>query len=206
MPHLDPLLLIIASAPLVLTGIGRVGGWYNEEARRIRRGLRKVLKGNADALIVAHGQGRGAALNFATGMLAVAWDAGEWCLIYRIDELVGLELVVDGQVAPLTCTHEHWPREAPAHAREQISLRLIFNDPRHADFVLELWNSQRRDSAQALDEAARWLARVAPLLRRKPPRTPLRLATYRTSLSVRFAWPSAPPRLAVPSTPGIGEG
>jgi hypothetical protein len=209
--------LILGAALLVLVlmlaGIASAGGWYNEEARRIRRGLRKVLKGRSEALIIAQGQGRGAAFNFAAGLIAIAWDAGAWCLIYRIDELLGLEFVVDGRVAWRALGgRPRIPLAAPPQARKQVALRLVFDDPKHAVFFLELWSAahQARRStpgaAQALEEGSRWLARIEPLLRHGPPPPPTRLVSYRTSMSVRFAWPSAPPLLAAAPTRRLGEG
>jgi hypothetical protein len=210
MTHLDSRLLILAAALLVLAGIEVVGGWYNEEARRIRRGLRKVLKGRVDALMIADGQGRGAAFNFGAGVMAVAWDAGAWCLVYRIDEMLGLELVVDSRVVWRAVSGEQRiPLEAPLTALKQVAVRLAFDDPKHAAFFLELWSASRRPrrstsgAAQAIDDGVDWLARVEPLLRHGP--LPL-LAGYRTSMSARFAWPSTPPHIAVSPTPELGEG
>ena len=172
-----------------------------------------MLKGPAEALVIAHGQGRGAAFNFAAGVMAVTWDAGAWCLIYRIDELLGLELVVDSRVVWRAVGGEQRiPLEAPPWARKQVALRLAFDDPKHAAFVLELWSASRRahpstpGAAQALEDALQWITRVEPFVRHGPAPPPPRLASYKTSMSVRFAWPSAPRHVAAAPTPGLGEG
>jgi hypothetical protein len=173
MTELGPFLLLICVAAVALAGLGAAVGWYNEEGRRIRRGLRHVLKGETHALIIAYGRGRGAGFNFTSSTMAVAWDAGEWCLIYRIDELIGVELIIDGQVAGRAFRGEQRrPVDVLGGAEKQVSLRLVFDDPQHADFILELWGSatKRRpvlDAAEAVEEGNRWLARIDAIFRRK---------------------------------------
>jgi hypothetical protein len=173
MTQLGPFLLLIGVAAVALAGLGAVVGWYNEEGRRIRRGLRLVLKGETHALIIAYGRGRGAGFNFTSNTMAVAWDAGEWCLIYRIDELIGVELIIDGQVAGRAFRGEQRrPVDVLGGAEQQVSLRLVFDDPQHADFILELWSAaaKRRpvlDANEAVEEGNRWLARIDAIFRRK---------------------------------------
>jgi hypothetical protein len=174
MSQLGPFLLLIGIAAVALAALGGVVGWYNEEGRRIRRGLRKVLKGETHALIVAHGRGRGAGFNFANNRMAVTWDTGEWCLVYRMEELLGVELIVDGQVAGRAFRGEgRRPLDVLGGAEQQVSLRLVFDDPQHADFILELWSAARSgrrsvDANEAVEEGNRWLARIESVFRRKP--------------------------------------
>jgi hypothetical protein len=53
-----------------------------------------------------------------------------------------------------------------------VRLRLIFDEPRNPDFILDLWlpeDETRKGSmnaAEAIQEANRWIARVESLLRR----------------------------------------
>jgi hypothetical protein len=167
------LLLLLALAGTVVTFLGSAAIWFMDEERRMRRALRRVLKGTPEAAIFARGRGRAAGFNFATGQAVVAWDVGAWCLIYRIDELMGAELIVDGQVVGRAFRGE--VRRAVDQVRgaaEQVTLRLIFDDPRHPDFGLDLWlpgDDLRRvpvTSAKAVQEANRWLARAEAILRR----------------------------------------
>src|ERR1700757_2228796 len=88
--------LALAGAALTLLGGGVI--WSMDETRRIRRSLTRVLGEAPHAMVVARGRGKGVGFNFTSNQVAVAWDAGAWCLIYRLDELVGAELAVDGQV------------------------------------------------------------------------------------------------------------
>ncbi|CAN7360456.1 hypothetical protein LJR219_002098 [Phenylobacterium sp. LjRoot219] len=173
MTQLGPFLVLIGVAAVALASLGGAVAWYNEEARRIRRGLRRVLRGESHAEIIAYGRGRGAGFNFTSNTMAVAWDAGAWCLIYRMDELLGVELIVDNQVAARAFRGEpRRPLDVLDGAEKQVALRLVFDDPQYADFVLELWSAARAsrrgpDAATAVEEGNRWLARVESVFRRK---------------------------------------
>jgi hypothetical protein len=169
----------LAGFALTLAGAGFI--WSMNEGRRIRRSLARVLGEPAHALLIAHGRGKGLGFNFSTNQLAVTWDAGGWCLVYRLEELTGAELAVDGQV--LARVHRGEARRAldiTTGADTQVRLRLIFDDIRHPDFVMDLWlpeDDKRKDAmtaAEAVQEANRWIARVEavlrrPLARRDPP-------------------------------------
>ena len=67
-------------------------------------------------------------------------------------------------------------------AEQRVALRLVFDDPAHPDFTLDLWlpaDAGRGDElppGEAAEEANRWLARIEALLRR-PITTPRRIAT-----------------------------
>lgn len=167
------LLLLLALAGIAVTILGSVAIWLMDEERRIRRALKRVLKGPPEAVILAPGRGRGAGFNFSTGVMAVAWDSGGWLLPYRVDELVGAELIVDGQV--LARVHRGEPRLALDQVVEhaaRVTLRLVFDDPHHPDFDLDLWlagdETRRRASSpsDAVQEANQWLARAEAILRR----------------------------------------
>jgi len=193
MSELARLLLFVAIAGSAVTFLGSLAIWYGDEDRRIRRALRNVLKGEPEGVVVARGRGRGAGFSFATNLMAVAWDRGAWCLIYRLDELMGAELLIDGQVMGRVFRGEG--RRAIDHVwpqAETVTLRLIFDDPRHPDFELDLWvpgDELRRESrspAELVQEANRWLARCEAIVRRPLPPRPA---------------PAAPPAAAPVSTP-----
>lgn len=181
MGELVRLLLSLGLAGLALTLAGAGWVWSMNEERRLKRSLARVLGEPAHALLVAHGRGKALGFNFSTNQLAVAWDAGAWCLMYRLEELVGAELAVDGQV--LARVHRGEARRAldqMTGADTQVRLRLLFDDIRYPDFVMDLWlpeDERRRNAltaAEAVMEGNRWVARVEavlrrPLARRDPP-------------------------------------
>lgn len=184
MTDMARLFLLLGLAGTAVTFLGSLALWFLDEPRRIRRALRRVLKSEPEAMVLAKGRGRGAGFSFQTGLAAVAWEHGNWCLIYRIDELIGAELVVDGQVAARVYRGE--PRRAldqMVSSADQVTLRLLFDDPRNPDFDLDLWlrgDEARRDdwSPQfAIQEANRWLARADAILRRPPAPKPAPVVT-----------------------------
>jgi len=174
---LGPLLLMILLAGAALAILGSFAVMFADEDRRIRRALQKVLKGPPEASVTAPGRGRGAGFSFATGLAAVAWDGGSWCLVYRLEELVGAELIIDGQVMARAYRDEvRRPLDRVSAQASRVTLRLIFDDPRHADFDIDLWvagDDLKRPNASpatAVQEANSWLARTDAILRRARPR------------------------------------
>ncbi len=186
------LLLTVALAGAAVTFAGSAVIWFRDEARRVRRGLRHVLKAEPEALLVAKGRARGVGFNFTDGLAAVVWDAGAWGFLYRVDELMGAELIIDGHVVARVFRHE--PRRAldqvVTHA-SKVTLRLVFDDPHHPDFDLDLWlegDEARRGGgspAERVQEANRWITGCEAVLRR--PQAPRRAAVQPSAPDVR-AW------------------
>jgi len=196
------LLLMLGLAGTAVTFLGSLALWFYNDERRIRRALRRVLRVEPEAMLVAQGRGRGAGFSFGSDLLAVAWDKGAWCLVYRLDEVVGAELLVDGQVAARVYRNEQRRAlEGRVSSADQVTLRLIFDDPRYPDFELELWgrgDENRRDDwspRAAIQEANRWVARVEAILRRPArPRAPAPQAQAAPTLvAAPQARPSPPP-------------
>lgn len=167
------LAMLVGMAGVVLTALGAGVAWWNEEARRLKRALRHVLGADPHALLIAQGRGRGVGFNFANDQLAVAWDGGAWCLVYRVAELVGAELILDGKVLARVYRGEpRRPLDAVSGAEKQVRLRLVFDVPAHPDFDLDLWlpeddaKPRALSATEAVREANRWLARTESLLRR----------------------------------------
>lgn len=207
MSELARLLLFVAIAGTAVTFMGSLAIWYGDEDRRIRRALRHVLKSEPEGVVVARGRGRGAGFSFSTNLLAVAWDRGAWCLIYRLEELMGAELLIDNQVMGRVFRGEG--RRAIDHIAPQaetVALRLIFDDPRHPDFTLELWapgDEQRRESrspAELVQEANRWLARCEAIVRRPLPPRPERQPSV-TAPPTPAPTPPAPATATLAATP-----
>jgi hypothetical protein len=200
MSELARLLLFVAIAGSAVTFLGSLAIWYGDEDRRIRRALRNVLKSEPEGVVVARGRGRGAGFSFSTNLLAVAWDRGAWCLLYRLDELMGAELLIDGQVMGRVFRGEG--RRAIDHVAPQaqtVTLRLVFDDPRHPDFALDLWASgdelrrESRSPAELVQEANRWLARCEAIVRRPLPPRPVAAAPEPAPVAPRPVAPPPPP-------------
>jgi hypothetical protein len=117
--------------------------------------------------------------NFSTNDVAVCWDAGAWGLVYRLDELIGAELVVDGRVeARVHRGEQRRALDRMSGGDQQVRLRLLFSDPRHPDFNLDLWLPEDADRKRALSpgeaiqEANRWMALIEAIIRREANRRP----------------------------------
>lgn len=199
MNEVGRLLLMIALVAVGLTTAGGVALWSMEETRRIRRGLKNVLQTDPHALLIATGRGKGVGFDFSTNRMAVAWDAGSWCLVYRVDELIGAELIVDGQVTARVHRGEaRRALDAQGGGESQVRLRLVFDDAAWPDFDLDLWLAEdkarkgRMTSKQAVEEANRWLARTEAMLRRAPRRP------APSALSAPVAPPSSSPPKPAP--------
>lgn len=173
MSDLARLLLLLGFMGMVVTLGGSAAIWYMAEERRIGRALKKVLKGPPEAMIIAPGRGRGAGFSFSTGLAAVTWDTGGWCLVYRIDELQGAEIIVDGVVVARAFRGEpRKPLDQMVDDAGRVTLRLVFDDPGHPDFELDLWRAA--DAARypdaspkaSVQEANKWMARAEAILRR----------------------------------------
>jgi hypothetical protein len=173
MDEITRLLALLGVAGIVVTLLAGFARWYNDEGRKVRRGLKIILHGDTHGLLVARGRGRGIGFNFSSNQVAVAWDSGAWGLIYSLDELEGAEAIVDGQVVGRARRGEsRRALDILGGAEQRVALRLIFDDPTHPDFVLDLWlpeDEGRGDELppdEALAEANRWLARIEALLKR----------------------------------------
>ncbi|HEV2531221.1 hypothetical protein [Phenylobacterium sp.] len=171
------LLLSLGLAALALTLAGGGYIWSMDESRRLKRSLTRVLGEPAHALLIARGRGKAVGFNFTTNQLAVSWDTGAWCLIYRVEELVGAELIVDGRVLARVYRGEtRRALDVMTGADAQVRLRLVFDDLRHPDFVMDLWLPQddgrkgAMSAPESVQEANRWLARFEAVLRRPLPR------------------------------------
>jgi len=164
------LLLVLAGAALTMLGAAVI--WFLDEERRIRRSLKHVLGAPPEAMVSAHGKGAGFA--FSRGSMAVTWDLGAWCLVYRLDELLGAEVVVDGEVMGRAYRSEpRRPLDKGMGEAAQVTLRLLFDDPGCPDFEITLWTDAEEprkgppSPASAGQEANRWLARTEAILRRQ---------------------------------------
>ncbi|MFI4964013.1 MAG: hypothetical protein ACHP9T_01480 [Caulobacterales bacterium] len=167
-----PLELITALgvAAVLLAAITRR---YNHEARRLRRGLRAVLGGEPQGVLVDLKRGRAIGLNFRSKRVAVVWDAGAWGLLYGLDELEGAQVIVDSAVVGFAYRGAtSRPLDPVGAGARRVAMRFMFDDPTYPDFAIDLW--RRKDGGHrdeptqeaALAEASHWLARIEALLGR----------------------------------------
>jgi len=153
--------------------------WWMDEQRRLYRIASKVLDGRPDGFIVAVGRDAAAGFRLASRQVLVMRDGGAHALLYQAYNLNGAELIVDNEVVARVLRDE--PRrtlDQVAAGASHVVLRLLFDDPRHPDFSLELWQpgdqlrNEARSPADVIREARAWLGRCEAIMRRATPPEP----------------------------------
>ncbi|MEW5686015.1 MAG: hypothetical protein AB1942_13930 [Pseudomonadota bacterium] len=171
------LLTLLAIVGGALTMVGAAFAYVLDETRRVEKTLTQGLGVPPQPMLTARGRGTGVGFDLAAGRMCVTWDRGGWRLDYRLEELVGVELVVDDRIAARAFRHE--PRrglDQLAPPAELVRLRFIFDDPRNPDFEVDLWRPEddgrkgRFEGPEALKEANRWMASMEAVLRRSAPK------------------------------------
>jgi hypothetical protein len=124
------------------------------------------------------GGGKAMAFNIDAGKIAVLWDRGRKGYVYKLEQLVGAEMMVDNLVLA-RCFRDR-PivplDEIPLSAHRGV-IRVVFHNPRDPEYELELWpalNGRGHEyptPADAVQAGRKWLARLEALLHRPAPRT-----------------------------------
>jgi hypothetical protein len=92
------LLTLLALVGAAFAVLGGICAWFLDERRRLTRALTRALGAAPQPLLIARGRGAGVGFDLASGHVVVAWDKGGWTLTYRLEELMGVELIVDRRV------------------------------------------------------------------------------------------------------------
>jgi hypothetical protein len=172
------LALLLVIAALALTAIGALLARSLDPARRLNRYLRLALGAEPEGVMMDRGGGRALAFNLDAGRIAVLWDKGRKGLVYRLDQLVGAEMMVDNIVLA-RCFRDRPPMpldEIPMAVHHGV-MRVVFDNPRDPEYELELWPAmngrghEHRSPAEAVQAGRRWLTRLEAILRRPAPRT-----------------------------------
>jgi hypothetical protein len=172
------LVLLLVIAGLVLTAVGALTARWLDPARRLVRYLRMALQALPEGVMLDRGAGKAMAFNFDAGKIAVLWDKGRKGYVYKLDQLVGAEMMVDN-IVMARCF-----RDLPVMPLDEIPLsahrgvmRVVFDNPRDPEYELDIWpamNSRGHEypsPADAVQAGRKWLTRLESLLRRPAPRT-----------------------------------
>lgn len=165
------LLLLLVLAGCAVTAAASATAWWLEEQRRLSRIIQRVLGGPPDAQIIARGRNTAAAIKLDTDQAVVMWRGGANALLYPLTALLGAELIIDNVVAARVYHGEQrLPLEEIDPEAGQVTLRLMFDNPRDPDFELTLWDARDKNpgvsAAAAAQEGRTWLARAEAILRR----------------------------------------
>ena len=166
------IVLLLIAAGVGLTALIAMVGWWLEPHRRMGRGLRKVLGGPVDAMAMDVSRGQGAALRVDDGKIGIMRGFGDTGLVFDMDELIGAELIFDGHVAARVFRGEgRTPLNNISPSASRVTLRLVFDDLRDPEFLLELWSpadgpADDPGAAEAVASARGWFARAEAVIRR----------------------------------------
>ena len=172
------LVLLLVIAGLALTLVGALTARWLDETRRLTRYLRMALQATPEAVMMDRGGGKAMGLNIEAGKIAVLWDKGRKGLVYKLDQLVGAEMMVDNIVLA-RCFRDRPPMpldEIPMAAHRGV-MRVVFDNPRDPEYELEIWPAmngrahEHRSPADAVQAGRKWLTRLESILRRPAPRT-----------------------------------
>jgi hypothetical protein len=134
--------------------------------RRLKRALKRTLRREPEAEVLAPAQGRAVGIEFVEGTLAVLWERGAAGLVYRFDEIDGAELIIDGEVrARVRRDEAPRPLDQLDPLADRVTLRLMFDAPRWPEFELDLHEHLGPGEA-AVREGRRWLAHIQAVVRR----------------------------------------
>ena len=170
------LLTLLALVGGALTLAGGAVAWSLDEVRRVRATLRAGLGAEPDPVLIARGRGAGVGIDLASGRIAVAWDRGGWRLVYRFEELVGVELILDRKIAARASqrTATRPGRDGRASGARAPALRVRRRGLSRVRTRPLASRGRRPPPSPGPDEAIRlangWMARVEALFRRSPTR------------------------------------
>jgi hypothetical protein len=167
-----PPLAVFLTGATAITAAAVAFRWWMEPARRTRRTLAARLGGALDAVVMASDRGEGIALRVTPPGIAVLRGPGDRGLAFGFEELLGVELMVNGEVRARVFRGEaRRPLDVTRVRLEHLALRLVFDDLRYPDFELRLRDVGEAEpepserSALALDSARRMFAHLEAVLR-----------------------------------------
>ena len=165
-------LVLLLAGGAVMTAVAAAAVWWLEPGRRIVRTLNRALGGKADAMLIAPPRGQGLALGVDDGKIAFTRGFGDAGLVFDQGELVGAELILDGEVRARVFRGEgRMPLDRVDRNVGRVTLRLVFDDVRDPEFELELWSAEDPprpglDGPAAVQAARKWFTRAEAVLRR----------------------------------------
>src|SRR5215469_12671045 len=172
------LALLLLIAALALTAIGAIVARSLDQGRRLTRYLRMALSAEPEGVMMDRGGGKAMAFNLEAGKIAVLWDKGRKGLVYRLDQLVGAEMMVD-HIVLARCFRDRpsMPLDEIPMAAHRGVMRVVFDNAQEPEYELEIWPAMNgrgheySSPAEAVQAGRKWLTRLEAILRRPPPRT-----------------------------------
>ncbi len=184
MPTFLPALIIMSAAALaVLIILYRIYESRVEQPKKLEDEVKEALGGaRPDVESIEPVRKAACAMSFGADKVVIVRNFGKLpTRIYSIAELFGVEVFVDGRIfarvvragsaKPLD-TGSYRAVDDIAPQVQIVTLRLIFDDPVHPDFILKLWDPNDALTARAegpraaMATAQKWFHHVEAILRR----------------------------------------
>ena len=184
MPSFLPALIILSAAALgVLIVLYRIYESRVEQPRKLEDEVKEALNGaRPDVESIEPVRKAACAMSFSADKVVIVRNFGKLpTRIYSISELFGVEVFVDGRIfsrvvragsaKPLD-TGSYRAVDDISPQVQVVTLRLIFDDPVHPDFILKLWDPNDALTARAegpraaMATAQKWFHHVEAILRR----------------------------------------
>jgi hypothetical protein len=171
------------ASPVVFVGLGAclvaaaafALAWWREPSRRAARTAATRLGGRADIVFTAPLRGQGVGLRVQPPGVAVVRHPGDAGLVFGFEEVIGIELIFDGEVRARAFRGEpRRPLDLVRPAARQVGVRLVFDDVRYPDFELELIRTDDGpiDPGPSIDAARKLFAHVEAIVRQPPEPAP----------------------------------
>ena len=163
-----PQLLLFLVGAAAITAAAMAWRWWMEPVRRSRRALAARLGGVLDGLVLSADRGEGVGFRVSPPGIAVLRGPGDQGLIFGFEELLGVELMINGEVRARAYRGEpRRPLDVTRLRLEHLALRLVFDDLRYPEFELRLREPGDAGdaSSEALDAARRMFAHLEAVLR-----------------------------------------
>ena len=165
---LRPLIWFVAGSAAI-AAVSAVLVWWMEPSRRAIRAMTKLLGGRCDFAATAPLRGQGVAVSILPEGIAVVRRSGDRGMAFGFAELVGAELILDGEVRARAFIGEsRRPLDSPRLKAQQVSVRLVFDDLRRPEFEIQMLEPQdvTVNPEEELAAARRLFAHLEAILRR----------------------------------------
>jgi hypothetical protein len=153
---------------LAITGAAMAFSWWMEPGRRATRLMSNLMGGHLDVVEVAPIRGQGVGLSIAPPGVAVVRRSGDMGLAFGFEELLGAELIFNGEVRARAFRAEpRRPLDQTHPVVSHVCVRLVFDDVRDPDFELVLLHPDdpRPEPARKVEAARRLFAHLEAVIR-----------------------------------------
>ncbi len=188
-PFVAPLVIISAACLAILVILYRIYETRVEQPKKLEDEVKEALGGiRPDVESIEPVRHAAAAISYSANKIVIVREFGKKpTRVYSIAELFGMEVFADGKIfARVVRAGSNKPLDTGSYkAIDDISpqvtvvtMRLIFDDPTHPEYELDLWTPRDALTARAegphaaMVTARKWFHHIEAILRRPVPEVP----------------------------------